>query len=256
MEKMLICPNCGAEIDINLTKCPHCGYMNLEGAKKKYYEELEQIKDNLEKVEQEPARALKKGLSRGAKVIWITLGILAAVIILFAVDLTIQLQDHPKEFLSAEEEAYASAYKFVAGKQLEEAYQNRDVAAMAQIFDRAYSEDRVSLWGDPHYETGYAASCYEKLMECLPNLEKKKLKVKEAEEITYYCFYFYYRAYGDDGEVIFDEIRDREVMPILYDRLGYTIEDMENYRMTVTSPPYVVRRKIYKIVKENYKRYH
>ncbi len=95
-----------------------------------------------------------------------------------------------------------------------------------------------------------------KLQKCLPNLDKEELSKREAEEITYYCFYFYYRAYGEDGAGIFDEIRDDEILPVINDRLGYSIADMESFRERVTDPPYVDRSKVYRIVKKNYKNYH
>ena len=134
--------------------------------------------------------------------------------------------------------------------------QERDIAKLAEIYDTAYSKERVSLWGDPHYETGYASSCYMKLLDCLPNLDKDRMTKHEAEEITYYCFYFYYRAYGSDAAPIFDSIRDEEIMPIITERLGFTIEDMENFRDKVTDPPYVNRSRVWKITKKYYKQYH
>lgn len=251
-----ICPNCGAKIDKDVTKCPYCGYINIEGAEKQYFEELGEIKQNLAEVADVPTEELKKGLSKSAKVVITTLVVLAVLGAIYAVILMIELQNHPKEFLTAEEEAYASAYREVAGEQLEEAYEARDIAALAQIFDKAYSEDRVSLWGDPHYNSGYAASCYMKFQQCLPNLDKDKITKKEAEEITYYCFYFYYRAYDSEDAEIFDPIRDDEIMTIITGRLGYSIQDMESFRDEVATPYGVDRSKVYKITKKNYKQYH
>ena len=47
---MIICPNCGAEIENDVTKCPYCGYINVEGAEKKYFDELDDIKEDLVEV--------------------------------------------------------------------------------------------------------------------------------------------------------------------------------------------------------------
>ena len=253
---MIICPNCGAEIENDVTKCPYCGYINIESAEKKYLDELDDIKEDLAQVDKEPVKALRSGLSKGVRVILVTVGVLLALAIVYVVLLLYETRNKPKIFMSAEDEAHASAYKVIAGKQLEEAYEEKDIEQLAVIYDTAYSKERVSLWGDPHYETGYAASCYMKLQDCLPNLDKPKLTRKEAEEITYYCFYFYYRAYGSDAAPIFDSIRDEEIMPIINDRLGFTIEDMENFRDQVTDPPYVDRSRVWKIAKKYYKNYH
>lgn len=253
---MIKCPNCGAEIENDVAKCLYCNYINFEGAQKEYFKELNKLKDNLEEIKEEPSKALKRGLSGGAKVILRTLAVIFAFAVIVAIVLMVSLKKSPKMYLSPEEEAAADAYRIVAGEALEAAYNDKDIARLAQIFDKAYSEDRISLWGDVHYETGYAASCYMKLQQCLPNLDKKKIKKREAEEITYYCFYFYYRAYGEDGAAIFDDIRDNEIMTIITDRLGYTIEDMESFRSIVVDAPYVNRSKVYSIVKSHYKNYH
>ena len=255
MEKKMRCPNCGAEIDDNVTKCSYCGFINIEGAEQEYMGNLDELKDNLSKVQEEPGKALKKGLRKATRVVLITIETLFVLLAVYAVMVIIALQDHPKEFMTAEEKAFASAYKVVAGEQLSDAFDDKDIALMARIYDKAYSEDRVSLWGVDHYEAGYAASCYMKLNQVLPKLDQGRLKKRDAEAITYYCFYFYYRVYGSDGAEIFDPIRDNEIMPIISDRLGFTIEDMESFRDRVTTPTGVVRSKVYSIVKKNYKNY-
>lgn len=252
---MITCPNCGAQINEDSKKCIYCGYINIEGAKKKHQEQIEEIKEDIEELKKEPEKALKKGMSKSLKVIVKTIVALLIVAIIYAVMLHFALQNHPKMNLSPEEQAYASAYKADAMEKLKEAYDNNDIELMAKIFDKAYSEDRVSLWGDPHYETAYASSCYMKLKECLPNLDKNKLKTREAEEITYYCFYFYYRAYGDDGAPIFDSIRENEIVPIVTTRLGFTHEDMEGFRGEITESGHVVRSTMHIKIKKYYKNY-
>ncbi|MCR4789010.1 MAG: zinc ribbon domain-containing protein [Lachnospiraceae bacterium] len=252
---MKICVNCGAEIENDTARCPYCGYINEEGARKKFQADLDDIRDDIEEVRKEPKKALLKGLSGGTKIVLITLGVLILLAVLFVLELIRETGDKPKLFLSADDQAYASAYIEVAGEQLSEAYENEDIALMAQIFDKAYSEDRVSLWGVSHYETGFASSCYMKLKQCLPELDKGKIEKKKAEEITYYCFYFYYRAYGDDGAAIFDPIREDEIIPIITDRLGFTEEDMEGFRDRVFFPPNVDRSKVYRATKKYYGNY-
>lgn len=252
---MIICPNCGAKIEEDVEKCPFCGYINIEGAKKKHQENIEEIKEDIEEVRKEPEKAFKRGMSKGVKIILWTVGILLVLVGIYAVILMFALRNEPKMHLSPEEQAFASAYKLVAKDQLEEAYNNGDIAEMARIFDKARSEDRVDLWGDPHYETAYAATRYMKLKETLPSLDGKKLKKKEAEEITYDCFYFYYKAYGEDGEPLFASIRENEIIPIIHDRLGFTDEDMEKFRTMVTVPTGVVRSNVYSKTKSYYKNY-
>ena len=256
MDKMIICPNCGAEIEKDVNRCPYCGFINREGAEKKFRSDIGRIREDIEETKKEPSKALVKGFTGGTKIILTTVMVLLIIAALLALELFRETRNKPKLFLTAEEREYASAYVNIAGEQLTEAFENKDIALMAQIFDKAYSQDRISLWGTPHYEAGYASSCYMKLQQCLGNLDKDKLSKKEAEEITYYCFYFYYRAYGDDGAGIFDPIREEEIIPIITERLGYTTEDMETFKDKVMNPPNVNRSMVYKVTKKYYKNYH
>ncbi len=254
---MIKCPNCGAEIDKDISRCPYCGYINAEGAQKKFESDLSEIRDDIEETKKEPAKALEKGFFGGTRTILIVVCVLVVIVILLALELAREMKNKPKEFfLSAEDQAYASAYKVAAGKELNDAYADKDIERMAAIFDKAYSEDRVVIWGVDHYETGYASSCYMKLKQCLPNLDKEKIGKKEAEEITYYCFYFYYRAYGEDGEELFDPIREEEIIPIITERLGYTEEDMEAFKDKVVIGDGVSRTYVYKATKKYYGNYH
>ena len=190
------------------------------------------------------------------KVIFVTVAAIIIIAIALALELAREMKDKPKDYLTNKDQVYASAYKEQAGKELAAAYEDKDIQKMAEIFDKAYSVDRISLWGDPHYETGFASSCYCKLKQCLPNLDKKKIDKKEAEEITYYCFYFYYRAYGDDAAELFDPIREEEIIPILLVRLGYSTEQMDAMKDTVMDPPNLNRTALYKETKKYYKNYH
>ena len=254
---MITCPNCGAQINEDEATCIYCGYINIKGAEKKHQEHIEEIREDIEELKKEPEKALKKGMSKSVKVILRTLLILLILVGLYAVLVRFALRNDPKMRLTPEEQAFTSAYKAEVQEQMEDAYDNADIAQMARIFDKARNEDRVNLWGVTHYETAYAASCYMKLQSCLPNLDNKMLSTREAEEITYYCFYFYYRSYGDDGAPLFDSIREDEIVPIITDRLGFTTEDMENFRAKVIEESgRVVRSKVHSTVKKFYKNYH
>jgi len=68
---MMVCPNCGAQIEKDITKCPYCGYINKEAAEKKFREDLGEIQRNIEETKKEPKKALVKGITGGTKVILI-----------------------------------------------------------------------------------------------------------------------------------------------------------------------------------------
>lgn len=256
MKEEIICPNCGAPIEKDSVKCPYCGYINEEGAEKKFQEDLSEIKEDIEEKKKEPSKALLKGFAGGGKTVLITVVILVILAIIFFVELLRETKDKPKLFPTVEEQEYASAYAEVAGKEIAEAYDNKDIARMAEIYDKAYSEDRVDLYGIPHYDTARASSFYMKLQQCISKLDNNEMSGKVAEELTYYCFYFYFMAYGDDGAEIFDPIREAEIIPIITERLGFTVDDMEGFREKVVDPPHVNRSRVYKVTKKYYKNYH
>ncbi|MCR5002194.1 MAG: zinc ribbon domain-containing protein [Lachnospiraceae bacterium] len=249
MDTMIACPNCGAEIEKDVSRCPYCGYINIEGAEKKFASDLGEIRENIEETKKEPFRALVRGFKGGTRTLFISIGVLLLLAVIFVLELLRETKDKPKLYMTPDEQAYASAYVMIAGEQLGEAFEDKDIAEMARIFDKAYSEDRISLWGVPHYETGYASSCYMKLKQCLEKPDKK------AEEITYYCFYFYYRAYGDDGAGLFDPIRENEIIPIINEKLGFTNEDMETFRDKVTESGKVNRSNVYRVTKKYFRNY-
>ena len=250
---MIICPNCGAEIEDDATQCPYCGYINIEGAEKKHRSDIHEIRDHIEETKKEPSKALVKGFTTGTRIILITVLALIVLVAVCLLELFRETRDKPKIFLTAEDEAYASAYRETVSKQLSEAFDAGDIEQLAEIFDTARTKERVSLWGVPHYEAGYASDCYVKLKQCLSDGEG--IRDKNAEEVTYYCFYFYYRAYGEDAAGIFDPVREKEILPLITDRLGFTVEEMEDFRDKVMDPPNVDRTKVYKVTKKYYKRY-
>ena len=130
MKEMIVCPNCGAQIEKDTTKCPYCGYINKEAAEKKFREDLGEIQRNIEETKKEPKKALVKGITGGTKVILIISCILILLVALFFVLLYIDTRDKPKLFLTAKEQEYASAYVLMAGEQLDEAYEEKDIQRM------------------------------------------------------------------------------------------------------------------------------
>lgn len=65
-KQISICSNCGAQIDREAEKCPHCGAMHYPGAEKKYMGQLEDIREELEKLgevqEKQVTEAVKKAV--------------------------------------------------------------------------------------------------------------------------------------------------------------------------------------------------
>ncbi len=85
----VICPKCGAEYDPSNAKCPYCGYIHEEGAEKKFLNDLEQKRQELDKVDDQARLDYKNEWKRDGKSvlrrILIVAAVLAALIILAVV---------------------------------------------------------------------------------------------------------------------------------------------------------------------------
>ena len=54
------CTSCGAVYDPELSKCPYCGTLNLAGAEAEYFERLEEVREDLEALEDVPIHETKR----------------------------------------------------------------------------------------------------------------------------------------------------------------------------------------------------
>ena len=68
--KMVICPNCGAEFDVSLVRCPYCDAGYAPAEEEEYMGQLEEIRKDLEGHKNDGDKALKKGLLFA--IMWIT----------------------------------------------------------------------------------------------------------------------------------------------------------------------------------------
>lgn len=64
---MAVCKNCGAEIGENETECKYCGAVQYEAANKEYWDQMEKIQNDLEKLEEIPQKEWKKEVGIQAK---------------------------------------------------------------------------------------------------------------------------------------------------------------------------------------------
>lgn len=83
---MAVCKNCGAEIGENETTCKYCGAVQYEAANKEYWDQMEKIQDDLEKLEEVPQKEWKKEVGIQAKRIR-KIFISGAVVILLCVSI-------------------------------------------------------------------------------------------------------------------------------------------------------------------------
>ena len=83
--KKIICSSCGAEFEDTLPKCPYCGSLNYKGAEAEYLGKLEDVRRDMQQLEQVPEKELKKKLKKKQKFVIKLLILLAALAAILAV---------------------------------------------------------------------------------------------------------------------------------------------------------------------------
>ena len=66
MSKIISCGNCGGSYDDDLPKCPYCGSTNIDGAEKDYMEKLEDVREDLEDLDEIPTEELQTAVKKQA----------------------------------------------------------------------------------------------------------------------------------------------------------------------------------------------
>lgn len=72
---MIICDNCGGSFNNDLPKCPYCGALNPEGAEKEYSEKLENLRVNLDNVDEQAKEAFMAEVKTFFRVLLITVAV-------------------------------------------------------------------------------------------------------------------------------------------------------------------------------------
>lgn len=84
MAKKIICKYCAAEFDEMLPKCPYCESTNYKGAEAEYFEKLEDVRDNMEDLEDVPEEEAKKEFRKQGnflKKVFIIIAIVVVVLV-------------------------------------------------------------------------------------------------------------------------------------------------------------------------------
>lgn len=81
--KMVICPNCGAEFDVSLVRCPYCDAGYAPAEEEEYMGQLEEIRKDLEGHKNDGDKALEKGMGTVARYVLVSVVVIA--LLLFAI---------------------------------------------------------------------------------------------------------------------------------------------------------------------------
>lgn len=170
------CKNCGANISIDVHKCPHCGGFNYVGAKKKYFKDLADIKDNLAELEEVPVDSYKKEASVQVKTIIKTVIICSVIIALIygVITLFSKLEDRKYDINLAD----AKDQLLWDQKNLpllDEWYEAGEYDKLVDFTNNLYSEDVIYTTNNwKHDEFIWIYSNYADAKLIMERLEKKE----------------------------------------------------------------------------------
>lgn len=85
MGKTIYCGSCGGSYDDELSKCPFCGSMNISGAEKEYMEKLEDVREDLEELDEVPVEGLQTVVKKQAGRLRKILAIIGVLVLLSVV---------------------------------------------------------------------------------------------------------------------------------------------------------------------------
>lgn len=225
------CENCGANISVNVHECPYCGGINYVGAKKKYFRELANIKDNLKQLEKIPMASYKKEASVQIKRIVKTILICAFFIAFLSGGI----------FLFSRWEESTYSYNSADAKEqllwdqenfplLDEWYEAGEYDKLLELRYELYSKDKVYTYYNWKHED--FINVYEDYSYAIKILEEIDQKENYSEfEILTLIYSGLTICYNLEGEGLSeDEIGKIEVYKplmetVLFDTLEFTEEE-------------------------------
>ena len=235
MSDLIKCPNCGADIDATLSKCPYCGYINIEGAEDQYMDKLEEMRNRLDVVDDEARDEYKKGLFKPLKVI-IVVSIIVLVIFLTALLLSARIDRANKDASTHTGEDTLAEMKWEKEHYAlyDELYDSGDYEKLTEAIYKDRDEGHsVHRWDHYNFYTYYIY--YKETEDTLKKVDGEGWNDYSSVIVTYNCMYFYYMLNDDDEGL--DETETEKIGPfadqmleILTDRLGYDESQLDNLR--------------------------
>ena len=123
---------------------------------------------------------------------------------------------------------------------LDELYDSGDYEGLVKLANSQES-DKIDIWNYGHYDLLNYYNHYVLIRdEYIPMLDEGRLTKNNARLLTESTFSFYYRCYdhtmgsannaSKSDIATLDKIRDEHILDIIFNRMGYTEEDMEAAR--------------------------
>lgn len=246
----LNCKNCGAIISSKEHKCPYCGGFNYIGARKKYFRDLKQIKDDLEDLDDIPLESYKREASGQAKRIIKTMIICTIIVALIYGIVTLvsylkeKSYDHntidPKEQLLWDLENFPKLNEWYDAGEYDKIEEFR--------IDLIYQNPYYTLYNWEHIEF------FDVYQNCLHAMESKEAIENKVNSSVYHINSALYGALEicynlknrglDDDEIERLEVYRSDMEMLLYDTLGLTEKEVLSLYEQVSADGYINYTKI------------
>lgn len=258
-----VCQNCGASYDIHEVECPYCGYINPEGAEEKYFRDLESTREGLDMVDDDAVSHYKSEIRSNSKAMLRRI-ILAAVVVLAVIAVIAYLLHRSEEQYAdnrtAEEVTAELQWQNEHFPELDALYEAGDYEGLCELYLSFYEEEH-DLWEYEHYDFCEAYSRYLELDTDLEYLDESGSTQDIGTFLIYDTFYFYYRDYDseyaslNETELEVLEACREEACDVIYDRLGFTDEQLSELKDTIYDDGFFTYDGCEEVSKEYYKQF-
>lgn len=231
-EKFHKCPNCGAKIEALATSCPYCGYINVEGAEKKYMDELEEVRSKLDVVDDEAREDYAKGLGSIVKVIAIVVTVMICII---AIILTVYLRSKAKkadaDLHSGEDILAEMTWKKENYPKFDKLYEDKDYEGLYETIDyvRTVEDHRIYDW--QHYDFFEAYCTYYYATDICETIDKQGWDENRGGLVTYECLSYIYEI--GEGKRGLDDDESERLSPYISE-----MKDIAANRLMITPDRY------------------
>jgi len=182
MAKLVICDSCGAQFSNEEPKCPYCGTMNYEGAEKEYFEKLEDIREDVEKLSEVPLKETKAELKKQGRFIKkIVLAVCVLAIVVAVISFWREKsyeRDNKADFI----------WQQTNFPTLDELYEEGKYDELAAFYRQAEEEDKpVYMWEHAEF-----VRAYDYVQDYYADLDYMKSQdASEEKEVWLYGLYFW-----------------------------------------------------------------
>lgn len=257
---MITCPNCGGEFDSSLPKCPYCDYINPKGAEDKFFNELEDRREQLEELVDNPsaggayASELKSAsMSLAHKIIVILAAIGVLVVLGFLVNKVLN-QIHESDIDYSEELAWQNEHF----AELDKLYEEEKYSEIIVLLDK-YEKKSHQTWNWKHYEFVRTVERYMDVERDVALLDDSDIDENLAKILVYETFSLVYKDYNeyrlDDEERAKLDVYSDKARTIAKERLGFSEKQLEEFTDTVAPEGYVEWEETDRIAKKYYKNF-